>query len=184
MKSRDLTCPDAWRIQPWISTPLITAASTSRPLAPIVSASASTGAKAGDNACVAGVHIGSKSSTCIDVALSSAAGTAARRNPKPSADDFSLRSLRAQIVGHDTRRRLDARAGHRDADAVEDELPRLGDRILADAVRRDGDDLVAESTGHARYCFSHLSEPAWNMPLKNECLLTAPPQPAFILPTA
>ena len=62
-----------------------------------------------------------------------------------------LRPLLAQVIGEDARRRLDARARDRDADAVEDELARLGDRVVADAVGGDRHDLVAEAAGDARH---------------------------------
>ena len=78
---RASNCPDACRIQPCISTPLTSAVSTSRPLSPRASASASTPPSVVESAWFAGLHIGSKSSTCMAAPLSAAAETVLRRKP-------------------------------------------------------------------------------------------------------
>jgi hypothetical protein len=77
--------PEAWRIQPCISTPLTSAVKISRPVAPRCSASASVPASVVDSAWFAGLHIGSKSSTCMAAPLSAAADTVLRRKPLPIA---------------------------------------------------------------------------------------------------
>ena len=89
----------------------------------------------------------------MDVALSSAAGTGARRKPKPSAEHSGFDPCCAQIIGENLRRFLDACAGDRDGDTVEDKLARLGDGGLAHTVGGRRDNLLTELAGDR-----HLSD--------------------------
>ena len=73
--------------------PFTSAAIRSRPLTGLVSANARIAGSVVDKAWLDGVHIGSKSSTCIDAPLSAAAKVGAVRKPRPS----TVASPRASI---------------------------------------------------------------------------------------
>ena len=66
---------------------------TSRPSARSVSASANAAGTVGDTACVGGLDIGSKSSTCIEIALRYAAFCAVVLKSKPHTAASSLQPM-------------------------------------------------------------------------------------------
>ncbi len=144
---RASNCPDACRIQPCISTPLTSAASTSRPLSPRASASASTPASVVESAWFAGLHIGSKSSTCMAAPLSAAAETVLRRKPLPIAVACGGAALLLVVRGKDMDR-LFLGAGDGDGDAVEHQPPRGGDGGRTEIGIAGGGNLLTQLRRH------------------------------------
>jgi hypothetical protein len=122
--------PRAWAAaastRPCISNPFAQAVTMSRPLLPSASPSANATGTVGETACVGGLDIGSKSSTCIDAALAKR-GVRGRGLQTEAPDRAPLAAaLLAHVVGDERRRGL-ATSCDRDRDPVGDQPLHHGD---------------------------------------------------------
>ena len=102
----------------------------SRPLAPLSSASANATGTVGDTECVGGLHIGSKSSTCVAIALRFAAWTTERFKARAPYARLRRAAQAFRVRERERDRRL-AAARERDGDAILNRLLDARDAFIA-----------------------------------------------------